>query len=100
MKIDPNSQSAQPVSRDVTIVRNSGPAARSYGTPQTSSASPGIDRDATRLSPAALAASSSSSLPDVRSEKVAAVQQALANGSYAVSASDVAGKLIDHLLQS
>ena len=40
------------------------------------------------------------SVSDVRIDKVAAIQQALASGSYAVSASDVAGKLIDHLLQS
>lgn len=36
---------------------------------------------------------------DVRSEKVAALQQAIASGSYNVSSSDVAGKMIDSLLE-
>jgi negative regulator of flagellin synthesis FlgM len=55
--------------------------------------------DQTHLSQAAVAASATSHDSDVRPEKVAAIQQALANGSYAVSPSDVAGKLIDHLLE-
>lgn len=56
--------------------------------------------DATHLSPAAVLAAASSSLPEVRQEKIAAVQQSLASGAYAVSPSDVAEKLIDHLLQN
>ncbi len=36
---------------------------------------------------------------DVRTEKVAALQQAIASGSYNVSASDVAGKMVDSLLK-
>jgi negative regulator of flagellin synthesis FlgM len=35
---------------------------------------------------------------DVRLEKVLPLQQAIANGSYHVSANDVAGKIIDSLL--
>jgi anti-sigma28 factor (negative regulator of flagellin synthesis) len=35
---------------------------------------------------------------DVRLEKILPLQQAIANGSYHVAASDVAGKLIDSLL--
>jgi negative regulator of flagellin synthesis FlgM len=35
---------------------------------------------------------------DVRLEKILPIQQAIANGSYRVSASDVAGKIIDSLL--
>jgi negative regulator of flagellin synthesis FlgM len=38
-------------------------------------------------------------LGDVRLDKVAAVQSALASGSYQVSSSQVAGKLIDHMLE-
>ena len=56
------------------------------------------DGDTASISAAAVAAASGVS--DVRIDKVAAIQQALASGSYAVSASEVAGKLIDHLLQS
>jgi len=36
---------------------------------------------------------------DVRSDKVAALQKAIASGSYNVSSSDVAGKMIDSLLE-
>jgi negative regulator of flagellin synthesis FlgM len=64
----------------------------------TSASAPVTDGDTASISPAAAAAASGVS--DVRFEKVAAVQQALAAGSYAVSPSDVAGKLLDHLLQS
>lgn len=36
---------------------------------------------------------------DVRMEKVASLQQAIASGSYSVSSSDVAGKMVDSLLK-
>lgn len=36
---------------------------------------------------------------DVRTDKVAALQQAIASGTYNVSSSDVAGKMIDSLLK-
>ena len=36
---------------------------------------------------------------DVRTEKVAALQKTIASGSYNVSSSDVAGKMIDSLLE-
>jgi len=36
---------------------------------------------------------------DVRSDKVAALQSAIANGSYQVSSSDVASKIVDSLLK-
>ncbi len=36
---------------------------------------------------------------DVRSEKVASLQQAIAEGSYSVSSSDVAGKMMQSLLE-
>ncbi len=58
-----------------------------------------FDPDQTHLSQAAVAASATSSLSDVRLDKVASIQQALASGSYSVSPSDLAGKLIDHLLR-
>ena len=35
---------------------------------------------------------------DVRMDKVAKLQQAIASGSYSVSSSDVAGKMIDSLM--
>ena len=36
---------------------------------------------------------------DVRTDKVAALQAAIANGSYNVSSSDVANKIVDSLLR-
>jgi negative regulator of flagellin synthesis FlgM len=39
------------------------------------------------------------STPDVRTAKVEALQKAIADGSYNVSSSDVAGKMIDSLVK-
>jgi flagellar biosynthesis anti-sigma factor FlgM len=36
--------------------------------------------------------------PDIRSAKVASLQQAIAAGNYSVSSSDVADKIIESLL--
>jgi negative regulator of flagellin synthesis FlgM len=76
------------------------PAANPPGT-ETPSGSPQAiaDGDTATISSAALSAAAASGISDVRTDKVAAIQQALASGTYAVSPSDVAGKLIDHLLQ-
>ena len=55
--------------------------------------------DSTAISSAASSLSQiSSTTDDVRTEKVAAIQSAIANGTYSVSASAVADKLIQHLL--
>ncbi len=54
--------------------------------------------DQATLSSAASAASSVDPDSDVRMEKVAAIQQALASGTYNVPASEVAGKMIDQML--
>jgi negative regulator of flagellin synthesis FlgM len=59
---------------------------------------PGFDGDETRLSRASSLVAQAAALSEVRSEKIAAIQQALATGAYQVSPSDVAGKLIDHML--
>ncbi len=47
----------------------------------------------------AIAVAAAAGVSDVRTDKVAAIQQALTGGTYAVSPSDVAEKPIDHLLQ-
>ncbi len=54
--------------------------------------------DQATLSAAASLAASAAPDSDVRMDKVAAVQAALANGSYNVPSSAVAGKMIDQML--
>ena len=54
--------------------------------------------DQATLSSAASMAAASAPDADVRTEKVAAIQQALAAGTYSVPATEVAGKMIDHML--
>jgi len=54
--------------------------------------------DQATLSSAASLAASAAPDSDVRMDKVAAVQKALADGTYNVPASDVAGKMIDQML--
>ena len=56
------------------------------------------DTDEATLSFAASLASKGPADSDVRMEKVAQVQQALAAGTYDIPGSAVAGKIIDHML--
>jgi flagellar biosynthesis anti-sigma factor FlgM len=63
-----------------------------------SGAASGITGDHATLSAAATEVSISSSSPDVRMDKVTAVQSALAAGTYDVPASAVAGKIVDAML--
>jgi negative regulator of flagellin synthesis FlgM len=55
--------------------------------------------DQTSLSSASGLVAQALDSPDVRSAKVAALQQAIAAGSYSVSSSDVADKIIQSLLR-
>lgn len=57
----------------------------------------GIQADHTDVSTAAILAHRAMSLSDVRMDKVAAVQQALANGTYQVDPTDVAVRVIDRM---
>jgi len=54
--------------------------------------------DTATLSAAASLAASAAPDSDVRMDKVTAIQQALASGTYNVPASEVAGRMIDHML--
>ncbi len=71
------------------------PQGKSSATVQTSSA---LDGDSATLSSAANEISQSASSEGVRADKVAAVQAALAAGTYSVPASAVASKVIDSML--
>ncbi|HTV04974.1 MAG TPA: flagellar biosynthesis anti-sigma factor FlgM [Acidobacteriaceae bacterium] len=54
--------------------------------------------DQAHLSGAAALVSQAVSAPDVRQEKVTAVQAAIVNGTYSVKSSDVAQSVIDHMM--
>ena len=66
--------------------------------PQAANASAG-QADQSNLSSASGMIAHALEGSDTRTEKVAALQQAIASGSYKVSSSDVAGKVIDSLLK-
>ncbi len=73
----------------------SAPQGKSSTTAQSTSA---LDGDSATLSSAANEISQSASSEGVRTDKVAAVQAALAAGTYSVPASAVASKVIDSML--
>lgn len=54
--------------------------------------------DSAQLSSTSSLVSAALAVPDVRSAKVADLQAAIADGSYYVSATDVAGKIVNSLL--
>ncbi|HEV2647574.1 MAG TPA: flagellar biosynthesis anti-sigma factor FlgM [Acidobacteriaceae bacterium] len=58
-----------------------------------------IASDSAKVSLAGAMLSQATSGSDVRFERVAALQQSIAAGTYNVSASDVASKLVDALLK-
>ncbi len=58
----------------------------------------GATHDRTEVSTAASLAHQAMSVPDVRMDKVAAIQQALSNGTYHVSPADVADKIVGRML--
>ena len=93
MDIRTDFQSLQHVSGDAAVARSER-ASEVAG----STNNPAPPADEAHLSSAAKMVTQTGSLPDVRAEKVASVQAALAAGTYNVSSSEVAGKLIDHML--
>jgi flagellar biosynthesis anti-sigma factor FlgM len=94
MNIPSSFNPSQPVGEAQAPARTTANPAAAEPTKATTAVS--ADEDTASISPAGAAAAAGFS--DVRLEKVTAIQQALANGSYAVSAEDVASKLIDHML--
>ncbi len=65
----------------------------------TSGSANTVSSDRANLSAASSVLAQALSGDDVRTEKVAALQQAIASGTYNVSSSDVADKLIQSLLK-
>jgi negative regulator of flagellin synthesis FlgM len=65
---------------------------------KTAGPASGSSSDEATLSSAASAAAQAAPDSDVRMEKVAQVQKALADGTYKVASSDVANRMIDAML--
>jgi len=94
MNIRNDLQPIQPIAADTqvsTAERTSGPSGTTSIVAST---------DQAHLSSAASLASHAASLSDVRSEKVASVQTAIASGTYSVSSTDVAHSLMNNMLGS
>jgi negative regulator of flagellin synthesis FlgM len=66
--------------------------------PDVTKATPVVKADQTSLSSASSLLRKALTVSDVRTEKVASLQKAIASGSYHVSSSDVADKLLTSLL--
>lgn len=92
MNVSNDLQVAQPVSEGTPIFA----IARGSKKPESRASSESADQAS--LSGAAELARVAASLPDVRAEKVQAVQAAIAGGNYKVGAEDVANSLVDHML--
>lgn len=75
-----------------------GSLASATGKGVTGSDSSSLSSDSATLSSAASEVSQTASADGVRMDKVSSVQAALASGSYAVSASAVATKVVDAML--
>jgi flagellar biosynthesis anti-sigma factor FlgM len=100
MNIQSNLNSVAPLSPETSPARvGTSPGNTASATPIVAPTTV-LEQDQTHWSQAAVLVSATSADSDVRLEKVAEIQQALTAGTYSVSPSDVAAKLIDHLLQS
>jgi negative regulator of flagellin synthesis FlgM len=92
MNISQDMQPVRPIAQDIQVAL-SGKVSNGSASEQTPAGG-----DQAHLSGAASLASHAASLPDVRQEKVAAVQAAIASGTYSVSSQVVAQSMIDHML--
>jgi negative regulator of flagellin synthesis FlgM len=68
--------------------------------PATTSGTGGLSSDSATVSSAGTQVSQSASDSDVRMDKVAGIQAALASGTYNVPASAVASKMVDSMLSA
>ena len=94
MNVNNNLQTLQQLFSSQEVARSSD-SSKTSGAGETQQQG-GADR--TTLSTAGGLAAAAASDSDVRMEKVSVIQQALAAGTYNIPASEVAGKMIDHML--
>lgn len=92
MNVNNNLQGLQQLFSSQEVTRNES------GKTETGSAESQAGTDQATLSTAASLAAAAAPDSDVRMDKVAEVQKALADGTYNVPATEVAGKMIDHML--
>ena len=57
----------------------------------------GMGRDSSNLSPAAQVVAQAMQMPEIRQDRVASLQQQIANGSYQVAPQEVANAMLRHL---
>jgi negative regulator of flagellin synthesis FlgM len=95
MNVNSNLQVIQQLFSNEQVTGANGSRARSSAAQEV----PATTDEAT-LSPAASLAALSASDSDVRLNKVAQVQEALAAGTYNIPSAEVAGKIIDHMLEN
>lgn len=77
---------------------NATDASAGQGKSQSAASASGLDADSATLSSVASGVAQATDTDDVRTEKVAEVQAAIASGTYAVPASAVASKVVDAML--
>jgi flagellar biosynthesis anti-sigma factor FlgM len=65
--------------------------------PPTSGSGIGSGRDSSDLSPAAQVVAQAMQMPEVRQDRVASLQQQIANGSYQVAPQDVANAMLHNI---
>jgi negative regulator of flagellin synthesis FlgM len=88
------------LSGNVSGVSQAAQSAATNGTgPAVSSSAASLGTDQASVSSTGGLVAQALSTPDVRTDKVAELQSAIASGSYQVPASEVAGKIVDSLLK-
>jgi negative regulator of flagellin synthesis FlgM len=101
MRIDPNQGAQRLPENENNVAGNPSAAGQSAASQSRTAAGNPLGEDQAQLSGAhaqvqALAAQVAQ-FPEVRQEKVSALKQVVADGSYQVSAKQVAGALFDHM---
>jgi negative regulator of flagellin synthesis FlgM len=90
-----------PLAGDTSATESIASTARTQGIGQSSAseAAAAIASDSAKVSLAGTMLSEATTGSDVRFDKVAALRESIDGGTYNVSASDVAGKIVDSLIK-